>query len=257
MTPERERLASDLHGAVGRGEIVAYYQPQITVPNRQIVSAEALSRWVHPRLGIVSPDTFIPLAEEHNLIGEIGAHMLRLGCRTAAGWQDRAIPIEVAVNVSATQLRDPAFADHLIRELRDVQLNPRLLTVEVTESAAIVDVLAVADRLDWLRSVGVTISVDDFGVGHSSVERVLDLRATELKIDQSLVQDESGAAKTLLAAVVAFARDKRLRVVAEGVETEAQFARVRDLRCDRAQGYLLGRPVPKAEFDRMLAMTAR
>ncbi|MEO6943152.1 MAG: EAL domain-containing protein [Lacisediminihabitans sp.] len=255
MIPERNQLASDLHGAVMRGEIVAHYQPQVAVNSRRIVSAEALSRWAHPQFGIVGPLTFIPLAEEHNLIGEIGEYMLKLGCEAAAAWQKRAMPIEVAVNVSAIQLRDPAFAELLIREVQAAELDPRLLIIEVTETREIMDVSTVAERLDWLRAVGVTISVDDFGVGHSSVEQILDLRATELKIDQSLVQDESVAAHTLLAAVVTFARDKGLRIVAEGVETEAQFARVRELRCDRAQGYLLGSPMPRADFDSMLAST--
>lgn len=256
MTPERDRLASELYGAVERGEIIAHYQAQVAVDTRRIVSAEALSRWAHPKLGIVPPGTFIPLAEEHGLIGEIGEYMLKTGCEAAAAWQKSAIPIEVAVNVSPIQLRNPAFAEHLIREVRASELDPQLLTIEVTETTPIVDVSTVAERLDWLRSVGVTISVDDFGMGHSSVEQILDLRATELKIDQSLVQDASVSAKTLLAAVVTFAREKGLRVVAEGVETEAQFMRVRELRCDRAQGYLLGRPMPRAEFDSMLSTTA-
>jgi EAL domain-containing protein (putative c-di-GMP-specific phosphodiesterase class I) len=154
-------------------------------------------------------------------------------------------------------LRDPAFADNLLGAVRSAELDPSLLTIEVTESTEIIDVSTVAARLDWLRSVGVTISVDDFGAGHSSVEQILDLRATELKIDQSLVQDESVASRTLLAAVVTFARDKGLRVVAEGIETEAQLSRVRDLRCDRAQGYLLGRPLPKTDFDRVLDAGSR
>jgi EAL domain-containing protein (putative c-di-GMP-specific phosphodiesterase class I) len=246
------RLADDLHGAVERGEIVAWYQPQVRVDTREVVSAEALSRWMHPELGIVPPGTFIPLAEELGLITEIGDHMLELGCRSAARWQNRTTPIEVAVNVSAIQLRNPEFAERLIQAVRAADLDPKLLTIEVTETAEIIDVSTVAERLDWLRSVGVTISVDDFGVGHSSVEQVLDLRATELKIDQSLVRDESNAARTLLAAVVTFARDKGLRVVAEGVETEAQFARVRDLQCHRAQGFLLGRPIPVDDFTELL-----
>ncbi len=252
MKHKRDQLATELHGAVKRGEIVAYYQPQVDVDTRRIVCAEALSRWVHPEFGIVSPQIFIPLAEEHHLIDEIGEHMLQLGCHAAAGWQKRSMPIEVAVNVSPTQLRDPAFATHVLGEVKASTLDPNLLTIEVTETTAIVDVSAVADRLDWLRSVGVTISVDDFGVGHSSVEQMLELRATELKIDQSLVQDPSATAKTLLAAIVTFARDKGLRVVAEGVETVEQFARARALRCDRAQGYLLGRPMRKAQFDSLL-----
>lgn len=253
MTLEQERLVSELRGAVERGEIIAHYQPQVTVDTRRITAAEVLSRWIHPVLGVISPNVFIPLAERHGLIGKIGERMIRLACASAASWQDRARPIEVAVNVSGIQLADPAFADNLIAEIRAAELNPELLTVEVTETEAILDVSEVAERLDWLRSVGVTVSVDDFGAGYSSVEQVLNLRATELKIDQSLVQNDSGAAKILLAAVTAFSHEKGLRVVAEGVESEAQFQRVRELRCDRAQGYLLGKPMPKAAFDRVLA----
>ncbi|HEY4267901.1 MAG TPA: EAL domain-containing protein [Galbitalea sp.] len=249
---DRDRLAADLHGAVERGEIVAYYQPQLDIDTRRIVSAEALSRWVHPELGIILPGNFIPLAEEIGLISDIGDHMIALSCQSAAAWAHNGTPIEVAVNVSGIQLRDAGFSERLISAMRAAQLNPQFLTIEVTESIEIIDVSTVAERLDWLRSVGVTISVDDFGTGHSSVEQVLDLRATELKIDQALVRNDSMAARVLLAAVVTFAHDKGLRVVAEGVETEEQLARMRELRCDRAQGYLLGMPMPKPEFDRLL-----
>ena len=245
-------LAAELPGAVSRGEIFAHYQPQFDVATGEIVAAETLARWWHQELGIIPPAIFIPLAEELGLIDELGDHMIDLGCDAARDWKRSGHAIEVAVNVSALQLTDPEFSRRLLRTVEQRDLSPRLLTIEVTESSEIIDVSAVADRLDWLRSVGVTISVDDFGTGHSSVEQVLDLRATELKIDQSLTRDESSAARTLLAAVVSFAHDKGLRVVAEGVETEPQLTRVRELRCDRAQGYLLGRPVEKAQFDRML-----
>ena len=246
------RLAAELPRAVSRGEITAHYQPQFDVGTGTVVAAETLARWTHPDLGVVPPAEFIPLAEALGLIDELGDHMIELGCGAASDWQRQGHAIEVAVNVSALQLTDPDFARRLLKTVELHDLAPRLVTIEVTESAEIIDVSAVAERLDWLRSVGVTISVDDFGTGHSSVEQVLDLRATELKIDQSLTRDESGSARTLLAAVVTFAHDKGLRVVAEGIETESQLSRVRELRCDRAQGYLLGRPVDKAQFDRML-----
>jgi EAL domain-containing protein (putative c-di-GMP-specific phosphodiesterase class I) len=246
------RLAEELPKAVSRGEITAHYQPQFDAESGRIVAAETLARWAHSELGTVAPGVFIPLAEELGLIDELGDHMIGLGCEAAMDWARQGHPIEVAVNVSALQLTDPEFSRRLLGTVEDCGLEPHLLIIEVTESAEIIDVSAVAERLDWLRSVGVTISVDDFGTGHSSVEQVLDLRATELKIDQSLTRDESLSARTLLAAVVTFAHDKKLRVVAEGIETESQLARIRELRCDRAQGYLLGRPVDKADFDRML-----
>ena len=247
------RLSDELPRAVSRGEITAHYQPQFDVSSGEIVAAETLARWTHPELGAIPPSLFIPLAEDLGLIDELGDHMIDLGCEAARDWKRQGHAIEVAVNVSALQLADPDFARRLLRTVEQHDIAPRLITIEVTESAEIIDVSDVAERLDWLRSVGVTISVNDFGTGHSSVEQVLDLRATELKIDQSLVRDETAAARTLLAAVVTFAHDKGLRVVAEGIETESQLSRVRELRCDRAQGYLLGRPVEKAEIDRMLS----
>jgi EAL domain-containing protein (putative c-di-GMP-specific phosphodiesterase class I) len=255
MNSTVEQLTLDLAGAVDRDEIVAFYQPQIDIETGVIVSAEALSRWMHPALGMIPPATFIPIAEENGFIDAIGDRMLAMSCESAASWQVRDEPIEIAVNVSAAQLDDAQFAERLIGIVRSTQLSPHLLTIEVTESREILDTSAVADRLDWLRSVGVTISVDDFGTGHSSIDQLLRLRATELKIDQSLIQDESPSALTLLTAVIAFARDRGLRVVAEGVESETQFDRVRELHCDRAQGYLLGRPIPKDEFELLLAHT--
>jgi EAL domain-containing protein (putative c-di-GMP-specific phosphodiesterase class I) len=252
MTDATSRLLSDLSGAAARDEIVAFYQPQFDLETGRIVAAEALARWMHPEGGLVPPATFIPVAEESGLIHEIGAHMIDLACAAALEWCEGADRIEVAVNVSATQLHDVGFADRLIDTVRTLELDPSLLIIEVTESTAIIDVSAVAERLDWLRSVGMTISVDDFGTGHSSVEQVLSLRATELKIDQSLVRDESSGARTLLAAVVSFARNRGLRVVAEGIETDTQFRRMRELKCDRAQGFLLSRPVPRPEFDALL-----
>jgi EAL domain-containing protein (putative c-di-GMP-specific phosphodiesterase class I) len=253
MSDAPRDLLAELPRAIADGQLVAFYQPQFDIPTGRIVSAEALARWQHPQLGLVPPGTFIPLAEEAGLINDVGDHMIRTACTAAAEWTSAGLPVEVAVNVSGTQLRDPLFAERVLDTVNSVELDPKLLIIEVTESTAVLDVSVVADRLDWLRSVGVTISVDDFGTGHSSVEQILGLRATELKIDQSLVQDESPSAHTLLAAVVSFAQDKGLRVVAEGIETDAQLQRVRDLHCDRAQGYLLGRPVAKAEFDSLLS----
>lgn len=253
MIQDAARLAADLPLAVAHGQIIAHYQPQFDVATRDVVAAETLARWMHPELGLIGPSVFIPLAEQLGLIGELGDHMIGVACDSALDWQRSGHAIEVAVNVSATQLGDREFAHRLLSAIRDRGLDPRLLIVEVTESTEIIDVSAVAERLDWLRGVGVTISVDDFGTGHSSIEQVLDLRATELKIDQSLIRDESIAARTLLAAVVTFAHDKRLRVVAEGIETESQLARAAELHCDRAQGFLLGRPIDKATFDALLS----
>ncbi len=248
-------LSIELRGAVARGEITAHYQPQFDSASHAIVSAEVLARWTHPEFGPISPAVFIPLAEQLGLIDELGDHMFDVGCASALDWQQRGFEVEVAINVSAVQLRDQGFAQRVLDAVHATSLNPQLLTIEVTESTEIIDVSAVAERLDWLRSVGVTISVDDFGTGHSSVEQVLELRATELKIDQGLVRDDSQTAASLLGAVVSFAHAKGLRVVAEGVETPEELARVTKMHCDRVQGYLLGEPVDKPAFDELLVRT--
>jgi EAL domain-containing protein (putative c-di-GMP-specific phosphodiesterase class I) len=249
-------LTRDLPGAVGRGEILAYYQPQFDVRANEVVAVEVLARWRHPELGLVAPAHFIPLAEQMGLIDELGDHMFGLGCDSALDWQRHGRTIEVAVNVSALQLARPDYARRMLAAVEARSLDPRMLTIEVTESTEIVDVSAVADRLDWLKSVGMTISVDDFGTGHSSIDQVLQLRATELKIDQSLVRDDRAEATRMLARVVSFAHGHHLRVVAEGVETEPQRARIEILGCDRAQGYLFGYPLEKVALDRLLDRSA-
>jgi len=253
VTATLDELRADLNGAVERGEIIAYFQPQISITGGHVVAAEALSRWAHPTEGMIGPDVFIPLAEQSGVIDDIGDFMLREACQFAVWCQAQGHAIDIAVNVSADQLHDAEYAANVVKLLREVGLHPRYLTIEITESQAIIDVSEVAQRLDWLRSVGVSISVDDFGTGFSSVGQVLDLRATELKIDKEFIQYSPASVTTLLTAVIDFAHDKGLRVVAEGIETEEQLARVRALPCDRAQGYLIGMPVPATEFDLHLA----
>jgi EAL domain-containing protein (putative c-di-GMP-specific phosphodiesterase class I) len=246
-----DRLIADLGGAVNRGEIVAYYQPQIDLSTGAIVAVESLSRWLHPELGMQSPLVFIPIAEEFGLIDEIGEFMIGEACHCARDLAARGVRIEVSVNVSALQFARTAFFDFLSAQIEECALARDSLTLEITESRFIVNRPEVAKRLALLRDQGVGVSIDDFGVGHSSVEQVLALPANELKIDRTIVQ-EATTSGDLLATIVLLAKDRGLRTVAEGVETEAQLARVRELGCDRAQGYLIGKPMPLAELDELL-----
>jgi EAL domain-containing protein (putative c-di-GMP-specific phosphodiesterase class I) len=248
-----DRLVSDLPGAVKRGEIVAYYQPQIDIRSGRIVAVESLARWFHPELGMLSPLVFIPIAEEFGLIDELGSFMIDEACRLAIELDKRGLEVDIAVNVSALQLAAPEFFTTLEDCLAESNLRPGALTLEITESRFIVARPKVSARLQRLRDRGVSISIDDFGVGHSSVEQVLALPANELKIDRAVVQDEAATNGVLLATIVGLVRDRGLRTVAEGVETEAQLQRVRDLGCDRAQGYLIGEPMPRSDLDLLLA----
>jgi EAL domain-containing protein (putative c-di-GMP-specific phosphodiesterase class I) len=247
-----DRLIADLAGAVDRGEIIAHYQPQIDVASGRIVAVETLSRWIHPELGMQSPLVFIPIAEEFGMIDEVGDFMLDEACEYAASLRARDIRLEVAVNVSALQLANPSFFTHLEELVSDLQIEPDDITLEITESRLIANRPQVGARLGRLRDLGVGVSIDDFGVGHSSVEQVLALPASELKIDRMIVQDESATNGALLATIVRLVSDRGLRTVAEGVETEEQLERVRQLGCDRAQGYLIGRPMPREDLEALL-----
>ena len=248
-----DRLVRDLYGAVERGEIVAHYQPQIDLATHRIVAAEALARWKHPELGVIAPGVFIPIAEETALIHSLGRFMIEQVLETIATWQSHGLNLEASVNVSANQLTTSDFFDLLDADLSRLDFRPGAVTIEITESYPILETPLIALRLDELRQRGLGISIDDYGVGYSSLQQLERMPATELKIDQSLVQDESVQSLALMTAVVELAHWRGLRVVAEGVETLEQLERVRELECDRAQGYLLGRPMPQEEFEALVA----
>jgi EAL domain-containing protein (putative c-di-GMP-specific phosphodiesterase class I) len=248
----RAQLESDLPGAASRGEIVALFQPQYSLVTGAIVAAEVLSRWIHPRLGVIPPAEFIPMAERLGLVGRIGDFMLRIGCQAASDWQAKGLEIEVAVNVSILQLRTRAIIDTIAGLLKELSLLPRLLTLELTESTPVTDVPEALETVRGLSDLGVNISVDDFGAAYASREQVIALQATELKIDQALVQEPQGDNSEELASAVEFGKAQGMRLVAEGIETAEQLERVRALDCDRGQGFLLSRPATKADVDAML-----
>ncbi|MGY1728343.1 putative bifunctional diguanylate cyclase/phosphodiesterase [Geodermatophilus sp. SYSU D01062] len=242
-SPERLRLETELHGAVDRGEIQVFFQPQIDVATGRTVAVEALARWQHPVLGAVPPGRFVPVAEDSGLIRELGAHVLRRACRTVADWSLEGLELEVAVNVSAAQLTDADFSDVVQRVLAETGLPPERLVLEVTESQVMTEVADRHGHLTRLRSTGIGISIDDFGTGFSSLAQLNHLPATELKIDRSFVDHiPDDRPSPLVAGIVGLAHGLGLRVVAEGIETPGQLQAVRGIGCDRAQGYLLGRP---------------
>ena len=245
-------LERDLRGAVDRGEIVAWFQPQVDVISGRVTAVEALARWQHPTQGLVSPMVFIPAAERTGAIHEIGAFMLYEGCRNAARWRSQGYQLDVSVNVSAVQLARPGVFEQLHELLGTFGLPQGTLTIEITESQLIADLRDVAARLARLQSYGLGVSLDDFGTGHSSLSQLQDLPITELKIDRSLIQ-ELTVGGAMVSVAVALLQERGVRVVAEGVETEEQLERVRGLRCDRAQGFLFGRPMPVDQVDDMLA----
>jgi EAL domain-containing protein (putative c-di-GMP-specific phosphodiesterase class I) len=246
------RLETDLHGALGRGEIAVHYQPQLDLVTGRLAAVEALVRWVHPELGSVPPDVFVPLAEASGLIGDIGAHVLREACSTVARWRREGEDLDVAVNVSPLQLADPGFADLVEATLRETGLPCPALTVEVTESHVLSEAAVRNGHLARLRGLGVGVSVDDFGTGWSSLTQLRRLPATEVKIDRSFTAGMADGDGPVVAGVIGLGRGLGLRVVAEGVETVDQVRELAALGCDRVQGYLLGRPGPAEEVLRRL-----
>ncbi|MCU1403713.1 MAG: hypothetical protein JWQ43_16 [Glaciihabitans sp.] len=251
MGAPSERQASlerDLRGAAGRGELVAHFQPQVDLSSRDVVGAEALCRWNHPTLGLIPPERFIAMAERSDVIHEVGEFMLAAGCDFLTETTRNGYTLDVSVNVSPSQLASPLVLEYLLEQIESRGLDPSRLTLEITESLEIMDIELVSDLLHVVRDLGVGISIDDFGTGHTSEEQVNALPVTEIKIDRSIVQDTSADAKRQFRHAMSLAKKHRLRSVAEGVELSEQMSYTQNLGCDRAQGYLFGEGVPLAEF---------
>ncbi|MGO4689558.1 putative bifunctional diguanylate cyclase/phosphodiesterase [Glaciibacter sp. 2TAF33] len=237
------RLETDLRGAAGRGELRVHYQPQIDLANGSIVGVEALVRWEHPELGMISPASFIPIAEASGLIREVGFHVLQEATQTGAKWHAAGFPIEMAVNVSVAQLSAPSFLSQLKEALHQTGFPAASLTIEITESQVVTDHAVLRTVLRELRELGAGLSIDDFGTGFSSLTQLQRMPVTEIKIDRAFTTEQTGSAVSpFVAGIVGLGHGLSLRVIAEGVETEEQLAAVRAAGCDRAQGYLLGRP---------------
>jgi EAL domain-containing protein (putative c-di-GMP-specific phosphodiesterase class I) len=258
-TLERFKLEQELRSGIEHNEFELHMQPQADLHSGQILGAEALVRWRHGERGLVMPDDFIPVAEESDLIVQLGAHVLRMACEQAMSRERRGLPpVRVAVNLSAVQFVAPGLAGMVSNTLDETHLDPRLLELEITESAAMGDAARAVKVMSDLAELGVTLSLDDFGTGYSSLRYLNEFPIHALKVDKSFVQgvtfDANSAA--IVAAVVALAHTLRLKVVAEGVETAAQLRSVRERGCDLYQGMLLGRPMPSESFDWMLSQQA-
>jgi EAL domain-containing protein (putative c-di-GMP-specific phosphodiesterase class I) len=231
-----------------------------------LVGIEALIRWQHPQRGLVPPNSFIPVAEESGLIEPIGKWALRTACEQNQSWQTAGLPIvKIAVNISARQFNDPSgFADEVTRLLNVTGLDPRYLELEMTESMLLKNVDENVAVLRKLGKLGTYLAVDDFGTGYSSLAYLKQLPIDTLKIDRTFVRDiESDPDDAaIIQAIIAMAHGLKLRVTAEGVETQGQLAALRKLKCDQFQGYLISRPIPAGEFaprflERSMSATAK
>ncbi|MCH8161640.1 MAG: EAL domain-containing protein [Chloroflexi bacterium] len=252
----RVMAENSLRRSLAREELTVFYQPQANLATGQIDSAEALVRWRHPSRGLVLPDDFIPLAEETGLIISLGEWVLRAACSQNEAWLRAGLsPLRIAVNLSALQLEQPNLVRMVADVLRETHLGPESLELEITESTTMRSPDRAINALHELRDLGVQISMDDFGVGYSSLAHLRDLPIHTLKIDRSLIAGitRSSNDAAIVTAIIAMANSLNLEVVAEGVETQDQLAFLVDLKCHRYQGFLLSRPIPPEQLFSMLS----
>jgi EAL domain-containing protein (putative c-di-GMP-specific phosphodiesterase class I) len=253
----RERLALEvaLRSALHHNEFELYYQPQVDLLSGSVVGVEALIRWRHPSMGMVRPDRFINLAEETGLIVPIGAWVLRTACRQNRDWQHAGYgPLRIGVNLSARQFAEPGLVPEIARVLEETGMAATQLEIEITESLVMEDVEGAIRTMAELKRMGVKLSIDDFGTGYSSLSYLRRFPVDVLKIDRSFVRDipasEDDAA--MVAAIIELARGLRMRVIAEGVETEAQLEYLRRRGCDEVQGHVYGMAAPGPDVEAML-----
>jgi diguanylate cyclase (GGDEF)-like protein/PAS domain S-box-containing protein len=253
----RLRVENDLRRALERDELYLVYQPMVSLAGREIVGIEALVRWRHPKLGVVLPAEFIPVAEESGLIGPIGQWVLERACRQAAHWyrmRPDSAPIGISVNLSAVQIAKRGFAAAVEHVLRDSGLDPSCMSLEITESVLLADAHALAQTLRELKAIGVRLVIDDFGTGYSALGYLTRLPLDALKIDRSFIVGlgSEPRATAITEAIIAMSRAVSLEVVAEGVETPLQIAELRRLGCGVAQGFYFAPAVSADEMTGML-----
>jgi diguanylate cyclase (GGDEF)-like protein len=258
---ERLQLANDLRRAIARDEFVIHYQPRVELASGKVVGVEALVRWKHPRRGLVWPDDFIPLAEEMRLIIPIGREVIREACQRAQVWHKQYLrdpPLLMSVNISAMQLQHSNLVGDIAQILREFEVDPNTLELEITESVVMDDVQDVFDKLKELKSLGVRLAIDDFGTGYSSLSYLKRLPIEILKIDKSFIDGlgKNPKDKLIASATISLAQTLGLGVVAEGVETAKQAMHLRNLGCDLAQGNYFAKPLASEDVSAFIAPSA-
>jgi diguanylate cyclase (GGDEF)-like protein/PAS domain S-box-containing protein len=248
-------IENDLRHAIAEKQLHLYYQMQVDANHRPL-GAEALLRWIHPERGLVLPSLFVPVAEESTLILEIGHWVLDTACRQLSVWADskQTQDLTLAVNVSAKQFAVPDFVDLVANVLKKHKVNPARLKLELTESVLLEDMSATVQKMHALKSLGVTLAIDDFGIGYSSLSYLKQLPLDQLKIDQGFVQGitKDGSDAMLVQTIIDLAANFRLNVIAEGVETQAQLTFLKHHECMAYQGFLFGMALPVNEFEGLL-----
>ncbi|MFJ7934494.1 EAL domain-containing protein [Sporosarcina sp. NPDC096371] len=251
---QKLQLVNELRMALERDEFVVYYQPRLHVDSGQIIGVEALVRWNHPEKGFISPDDFIPQAEESGLIVPIGNWVLRTAVAQCKKWQDNSLPLEMSVNLSAVQFQKPELVKMVSETLQDEGLAPELLNLEITENM-MMDAEYSIQVLRELKKLGVQISIDDFGTGYNSLSYLKKMPIDHIKVDRSFLRNVTSDSENaaIVRAIISIARSLQLNVIAEGVEDEEQLAFLTELHCEEIQGYLLSPPIPAAKLEMLVA----
>ncbi|MFZ3371478.1 MAG: EAL domain-containing protein, partial [Desulfitobacteriaceae bacterium] len=252
---ERLSLENSMRKALEREEFIVHYQPQVNLTNGKIVGVEALVRWNHPLKSLIPPSQFIPIAEETGLIIPLGEWVLYVACTQILTWQKQGRPpIRLAVNLSARQFCQPNLVSTIAHILDKTGLDPHFLDLEITESIAMQDVEFTIQILNAFKVMGITLSIDDFGTGFSSLYYLKRFPIDTLKIDRSFIADIDTVPDggQIVNAIIVLAQNLHLKVIAEGVETTEQYAFLKEKNCDEMQGFLFSKPVPADEFEKML-----
>lgn len=247
----RLNLMSELKGALVEGQLVLHYQPKLSIKENRISTVECLIRWIHPEHGFISPDDFIPLAEQTGAIRHVTHWALNTACQQLQTWQAQGLDFGMAVNISALDLVDMKLPTYIASLLTKYKLSPHLLTMEVTESAVMSDPENALNALNTLRTMGILLSIDDFGTGYSSMAQLKDMPVDELKIDKAFVLDlaSNEADKVMVKTIVSLAQNLSMTTVAEGVEDLATLDYLREIGCTKAQGFYLTKALPAEKFE--------
>jgi diguanylate cyclase (GGDEF)-like protein len=254
----RLEMENDMRRGFGNGEFSVHFQGKRDLLSGAIIGAEALMRWTHPTRGTITPDTFIPVAEETGMILPLGDWIIRVACKQLADWARQGLGhLTIAVNVSVQQFAREEFVSSVLSALWHFKIKPQMLELEITESLLMRNAAETTNSMKRFRAAGVSLSIDDFGTGYSSLGYLRQFPVDSLKIDRSFVKDlaNSDDDAAICAAIIAMGRELKMKVIAEGVETQEQLEFLRAHRCDQAQGYLIGKPMPVEEFEKSLKGT--
>ncbi len=251
-SPQRLALMGELHHAIEHGELLLFYQPKISLKTRRVIGVEALVRWKHPHRGMIPPDQFILPAEQTGLIHPLTHWVLAAGMRECKAWHESGTALTVSVNLSARNLLDPKLPDQVAEQLHSAEAAPDWMTFEITESTIMANPAHALDVLMRLHEMGIRFSIDDFGIGYSSLAYLKKLPVDAIKIDKSFVINMAGdqSDAVIVRSTIDLAHNLGLKVIAEGVENQDIWDRLSALGCDEAQGYYMGRPIPPEELTR-------